>query len=338
MTLLAVLVSYWENHTDKRPNPSAARRHGNLLLDFLGSTAKVSEFTKTKQIEFIKHLHEQGLTVAYIARLMTTIGAALRRVTAKEDEEDESAMLVRAPRIIAQAVAIAQMLDAPEPTPRNWHPDMAQIAAALDAIPPEEESRLMRFIILMLAFAARNEAIQQIAPFQIDTRYKLLALNPPGRRQNKKHRPTLPVPPAIWELVQSWCDGETLVSKDRERLVMKDGERVAVKSRNRVILRKPWRAMIKAAGLPKGFTPYALRHFMATEFRLRGVSEEQRERWMGHRKETVNDGYGKFAPSYLEEARDAVLVELSALCKTSSFRQVTVKPVPRLTRLRAVST
>jgi hypothetical protein len=74
---------------------------------------------------------------------------------------------------------------------------------------------------------------------------------------------------------------------------------------------------------------------MATEMRKRDVPQEQRELWMGHRKQKTGDRYGHFAPDYLKAARRAanlVLAELEKLSKRSIYRQVTAKPVPKAKR------
>lgn len=67
---------------------------------------------------------------------------------------------------------------------------------------------------------------------------------------------------------------------------------------------------------------------MATEMRKRGVPREQREEWMGHRRQSTGDRYGSFAPEYLRAAKDCadgVLGELAALCERSIYRQVAAK-------------
>jgi integrase len=277
----------------------------------------VSRLTQAAQVDFMKWLRERKLSVAYISRVQSVIAAALNMAVAGDDDDDR-ALLNRSPRIIVQPPAVAAAIDAPEPVPRNWHPDIRSLARFLDAIPPAEQTRLMRFTILMLAFAARPEAIKELQPFQIDRRYRLVALNPPKRRQTKKHRPTLPVPALIWPLLETWSDADTIVHKDGHPVV---------------VLRKPWKAVRQAAKLPETFTPYSLRHLMATELRRRRVPREQREMWMGHRRAAVNDAYGTFDPDYLADARDAVnalLGELAALCKVSPFRQVSAKRRLRL--------
>lgn len=312
--LLAVLDPYWRDHTDRRPNPWAARRAGALLINFLDDdAARVAALTKQKQVDFIRWLRDKhGHSVAYISRVQSVIAAALNRAVA-DDDEDAGALLTRAPKIIVQPRTVAELLDAPEPTPRTWHPDLQGAAAFFDAIEPDEETRLLRFSILMLALASRPEAVKALRGEQIDHRYRLVKLNPDGRRQTKKYRPTLPAPDRLWSSLETWCEADTVVHKDGKPVV---------------VLRKPWAAARTRAGLPAQFTPYALRHMIATELRRRRVPKEQREMWMGHRRASVNDAYGIFDPDYLADARAAVddfLGELERACGKPLFRQVSAK-------------
>ena len=309
VTLIAVLNRYWTEHSDRKPNPSAARRAGSLLLDFLGNAAKVSNLTKAKQREFIAHLGRQNLSVAYISRVQAIIAAALNR--AKAEDEDDGGMLSRVPKIIVSAREIADLLDAPEPQSDNWHPTLEQIAAFMDAVKPAEETRVLRCALLTLVFAGRPEAVRELRTDQFDERHGLLQFNAPERRQTKKFRPTVPVPPRLLTYMEKWAE-------EAEWFVHKDGKEVRV-------ARKPWTKTLERAGLPASFTPKSLRHFMATEMRKRGVPKEQREEWMGHRKHSTNDGYGQFSPDFLDAAKncaDIVLADLEALCERSIYRDV----------------
>jgi integrase len=49
------------------------------------------------------------------------------------------------------------------------------------------------YLLLAFATAARPAAILELSSFQIDCDARLIKLNPPGRKQNKKRRPTLPI-------------------------------------------------------------------------------------------------------------------------------------------------
>jgi integrase len=178
--------------------------------------------------------------------------------------------------LIVQPQRIAERLDVPEPEPQNWHPDIGQLARFLDAIPYEEESRLLRFTILTLIFG-RPEAVRELRPFQINVREQEVQLNAPGRRQTKKYRPTLPMPDVVWPSLLSWRDAATIVHKNGKPVIS---------------FGKKWREVRELAGLPTEFTAKSLRHMLATELRARKVPKEEREMWQGHRRLSTNDRYG----------------------------------------------
>jgi integrase len=314
--MIAVLTKYWEEHTDKKRNRSLARRAGRHVLDHLGNDARVGAFTRKRQIEMMQKLHASGMKPSYVSRIMSSLQAALNYAVALDDD-DEGALLTRAPKIIYQPKAVADALNAAAPEPNNWHPDLDMIARFLDGLTSEEEV-LRRWAILILGFCSRAEAALEAAPFQIDPRHRLIRLNPHGRRQNKKFRPTIPVADALWPLLEEWGKGETFTGHTGVNYPY-----------------KAWNAARDRLELPEAFTRRSLRHFMATELRhahlrygVPRVPADEREMLMGHRQATTNDAYGTFDPDYLSAAKvavDAILRAIDARCKRPFLRQVTAK-------------
>ena len=326
VTLVAVFNRYWAEHSDRRPNPSAARRAWNMLLDFLRSdAAKVAVLTRAKQIEFMRTLRERGLSVAYISRVMAIIAAAINRATADDDADDQALSSALKASAAGNRAASIGCRDPRRPGAgtaqlASRHSDVSQLprrhprTSFLDAIPEEEETRLLRFTILTLVFG-RPEAVKELRPFQIDERHRLVHLNAPGRRQTKKRRATLPMPDILWPTLLSWRDAETIVHRDGNPVI---------------VLRKPWGDVRRSLDLPAAFTPKSLRHMLATELWRRGVDREQREMWQGHRRERTNDQYGRFGPDFLDQAKEAVqglLTEIDSTANRSLFRQVTAKSI-----------
>lgn len=317
--LVTVLHRYWEEHSDKLRSKAQARCAGRYLLEFMGSDARVGAFTRKRQVEFLHDLHARGFTSSYISRLMSSIQAALNRAVAADDD-DGSGLLIRAPKIIYQPKAVAEVLNVPEPEGRLWHADLAMIARFLDALTDEEEF-LRRWVIMLVGFCCRPEAALEATPYQLDRRYQLIQLNPHGRRQTKKYRPTIPVAGSLWPLLEEWSASERLSGFTFKNYPSKQWETARVR-----------------AELPEEFTPRAIRHFMATELRhahrrygVPRVPLDEREMFMGHRRAKTNDMYGAFEPDYLDAAKtavDAVLQALNAACKKPFLRQVSAKPAP----------
>ena len=85
------------------------------------------------------------------------------------------------------------------------------------------------------------------------------------------------------------------------------------------------------------FTPYVLRHSLATELRSRGVPEWECAGWLGHRTAyRTTEIYAKYRPEFLSQARaaiDAWMKEIGALLAAaprSSETPVRVQYVPGL--------
>ena len=281
MKIAEILDRYYTGHSDRKPNPSAARRAGSLLLAFVGRQATVSTLTREKQEAFILHLHcKNGLSVAYISRVMAIIAAAINRAEIPA-------------KILTSTAKIAEHLDAPEPEPNGWHPTLEQVAAHVSCATSDD---VRRFALITLVFAARPEAVRELSGEQYDHRFNLLSFNPKGRRQTKKHRPTLPVPESFRPLLAAWAEpGGKLIGGCR-------GE---------------WAKTCEATGVH--FPPKALRHFMATEMRKAGVPLEQRELWMGHRRRATNDLYGQFTPDHLQAARDCADAVLTTILRLAGL-------------------
>lgn len=94
------------------------------------------------------------------------------------------------PHIFGAVTAEAKR--AREPKGRPVSPE--EFARLLDA------ARLWQMLIFLLIAAntlARPAAILDLGPAQFDATHGLLDLNPPGRTQNKKFRPIIPVTPTL---------------------------------------------------------------------------------------------------------------------------------------------
>jgi hypothetical protein len=251
---------------------------------------------------------------------MSAVQAALNWAVAIDDDDD-AGLLTRAPKIIYQPKAVAEVLNVADPDAQRWQADLGLVASFLDGLTAEEEY-LRRWVIMLVGFCCRPEAALEATPYQLDRRHQLIHLNPQGRRQTKKHRPTIPVADALWPLLEEWSTSERLSGCTFKNYPTKQWDLARIR-----------------AELPSDFTPRAIRHLMATELRhahrrygVPRVPLDEREMFMGHRRAKTNDMYGVYEPDYLDAAKtavDAVLRALNAACKTPlpppSFRQSQAK-------------
>src|SRR5690625_2498800 len=139
------------------------------------------------------------------------------------------------------------------------------------------------YLIIALNTLARPSVPLEITPAMVDLRNRIIDLLPPGRKQNKKRRPKLPITNTLLPWLQ-WCDGETFVHYH--------GKRIANN-------KKAFAAMCERAGVQ--CTRYDLRHTMATEMRRRGVPHWETEGWLGHRMKSTSERYAVFSPDYMSE-------------------------------------
>jgi hypothetical protein len=124
------------------------------------------------------------------------LGAALQRITDGLGKESEVVLLEHHPTVTTDRNKVAELLDLPDPSPRDWLPTYQQFGRFIDGLGPRQELAF-RFIMMALNTWARPEAITDLrVGQQVDFRHRLVDLNPPGRRQNAKRRPVIR-PPTI---------------------------------------------------------------------------------------------------------------------------------------------
>jgi len=161
------------------------------------------------------------------------------------------------------------------------------------------------YVVLAINTLARPEALLELRRGQIDVERRLLHLNPVGRTQTKKYRPTLPISNTLLPWLSLERDYQVQWKKDQARPINS--------------IKMSWRKLRAESGLDREVVPYAIRHTIATELRRRGVPEWECQGFMGHRSGGVTERYAKFQPDHLGaavKAIDAYCVELSVIADT----------------------
>ena len=175
ISLAAVVGRYLSEHAAHTPSAKTALIHASIWLDYWQDAA-LSELTPPKQREFHAALKSQGKSESYIQRSIATIQAAVNFAW-KNGEIAAPVYFLKLPKQSGK--------------PMGRPIERAELRALLAASPAEH---LQRYIKTLMATAARPDAVLDLNSRQIDFQRGLINLNPAGRQQTKKYRPTVRLP------------------------------------------------------------------------------------------------------------------------------------------------
>lgn len=153
------------------------------------------------------------------------------------------------------------------------------------AVRVDEPTRVRVFVEIALGIAARRGAIENLLKVQVDLDRCLIYLNPKGRLQTKKRRPTVPIPEKLFNYVEY-----ALEDFKGEYILGHNGS-----------IRSAFETACERAELD-GVTPHTLRHTWATWAAQRGVSMFEIASVMGDTLATVEKNYLHHAPEFLRKA------------------------------------
>ena len=268
-----VLVRYYQQHAADSASAEMARIALAYWSDFFDG-ATVAEVTPARQREFIEWLKARRtppLSDGYVKRVLTVGKSALNRAY-KEGEIDTVPFIIPG----QDGEAREQTLSVAE-----------SIALWNAAEAPHERM----YLALAYCTLARPEAILGIHRSFADLDRRLLAQNPPGRRQTKKHRPVVPICDFLLPCVKYADDGP---------LVQWRGKEIAS-------FKTAWRKMRTTAKLPASTVPKVIRHTMATHLRAENVPEAEIQGFLGHKAYSgKTEVYARYRPDYLGQAVAAI--------------------------------
>ena len=301
------LVRYYEQHAKHLASAEQARHALAKWSDFFPG-ALVSEITPDQQRAFVADMRGKGLSDGYIRRTLAIGQAALNRAH-REGE------ISTVPRILLNL--------APEGEPRERLMTEAEVKALFDAA---TEPHQWIYLMLAVATAARPQAILDLTTFQLDCEARLIRLNPAGRAQNKKRRPTLPICEALLPWLRDLPSGPVVTYKGRKladtRMMLQHlTERAARTIRREAAARahtlkrvnrrsEAWAAIHDGRGRAaaiREITAYTIRHTVAAEMRKRGVPVWEVAGFLGHSSGyKTTERYAKFGPDHLAWAVRAI--------------------------------
>ncbi|WP_040617055.1 phage integrase SAM-like domain-containing protein [Roseibium sp. TrichSKD4] len=292
-----------------------------------GAAFTCGELTLKMQHAFYQYLAETyGLSTKSISIYMVTIQAALNKATIPylkptENGKIEVQILTRAPTIVTDDKSISEIIgrastkNAQKNRPLLKFEEMARF---IDSIKYEHA---FRYVVIALNTWARPEAIHDLNfHTQIDMDYGLVQLNPEGRLQTKKYRPTIRLTNNLRCWAEYWNTDYPMQFRGQKVLTAK----------------KPINAAFAAAGFPE-LSRKEIRAFMFTQSRRvllsngQRLSKTQRSEWIGHASQegsSTGEFYERFDPEFLEEAMEATDLVIQEIQKHLVIRSL-IAPVSK---------
>ena len=270
-TLARVFVRYQQQHGRHIVGADAQRRSLAVVLRHIPEGMAVAEFTLDAQRQAVLAMQRGNYGAGTIKR---AIGAAKAAVNWAWNNGELDRPI--------------PFLKVGEGQGRERVLSVAELAQLWSVGMPDH---VRAFLATLIATAARPEAALQLTRFQCDLERGVINLNPPGRVQTKKRRPTLPMP--AW--FRPWVEAA-------------EGHIVAYRGKPVAKIAGAFQTMRDAAGFGFDVTAYTIRHTVATELMARGVPELEIAAILGHRmpNSRTTGRYLHVAPERLASARAAL--------------------------------
>ena len=299
--LLETILVRWFNAVGREQASSVPNRYALAKWsdEFPGAT--VAEVTPDALDAFKRHLEDGGLSGGYIRRTFAIGKRALNWAY-------ERGMLDRAP-----FVKLPQESD-----PRARAMTMNEAAWFLRAA-AQDLPHVRLYVALAFGTAARPGSLLELKTWQqLDFDGEVIDLNPPGRKQNKKRRPSIPMAkflvPFLIDLPPGYVvqfNGKPLKSIRAAIERVRARARVMIRRHAATEVLRLWRedrdeglkALVSvkaAADAMLTVSAYTLRHTVATELRGRGVQPWELSGFLGHSTGYVTtEKYAKNRPEHL---------------------------------------
>ena len=278
-----IMARYWAGHARHIASRQRTRIALTYWMDFWQERTLADVRPIAEQEAFHHWLLTKGMKPTTASRVLGAGRAAINRAW-KRGEIDNPPFV--------QEIATAQDKQAAPPKGRTMEP--AEVAKLFEA---STHAPLHAFVVLLVATAARPSAVLELTLAQCDVKNRLIELNPQGRVQNKKYRPTLRMPESVVPLLQNLqeCYPPTMHVVGRS-----DSPIASVKT--------SWDAARKRAWLDDEVRPYSLRHTMARWLRKQGVPAWEVSAQLGHKQKGlgITEIYAPHDPSYLSKSTKAI--------------------------------
>jgi len=294
------LEKYFEERTDGKPSEKQTRNAGRVLLECWGANVRIRDLNEKKQKEFAEWCIGKGFRLSYAARNVGVLASAIRHASISAPPVTTSENVMRDRWKLTDA-----------PPERRFIPSDKELGRLLSAKMPE---KLFRWLIIQMATAGRPQTAIDLAPAMRDRESRLVHLNPPECRQNKKFRATV----REARVLRGWLD-----KWEKDGLGAYGGRYCGYSTIEGVTTALQALRARDGVNLPL-ISTYSIRHKVTTVLRQAQVSEDQVSQMLGHRRVNLRTtgGYGEWSPSYLSDAAgaiDAWFLKLQKHCSRALF-------------------
>jgi integrase len=290
---------YYDTHASKIASWDAAKYTVPLLIECFGSYAVRDLITMDIVNEYKEQRLKDGKKPSTVNRELSVLRAALNLAHEKKILFDRPPVIKDIPQ---------QKCDEEKTVTKTFTVQQLKQLVRLSKRFPA----LYRFVIIGIATEARPDAIMGLTPHQIDFDNDLIYLNPEKRKQTRKYRPVVPLPPALKPLLRAWIKEDNLGLKDPFVRAPRSGPHGI----NLSSLRYNWRQVVKdkktGMGLEGHYILKSIRHTVATWLARKKVPEKERSIQIGHErvenrnKMTAVYEHGWDDPDYLQHACAAI--------------------------------
>jgi len=300
-TLAEVFARFYEHHGQHLRSAVDIRRTLRYWLEFHGEATIKQALHQDQQLKFRSWLgNEKKLSQSSVRNALMIGKSALNWAWKRGD---------------IASVPYVQLVNPPKPEPKGRPLEVEEVARLLDAA---SEQHIRVLIAFMVGTAARTGAILDLGLNQIDLEYRLIDLNPKGREQTKKYRPTVKLP----DQLVSYVEARKQTSKS-ESLILYDGS--AVDS-----VKRSWATTRAASGLEGNVQTYSFRHTIARWLRMQSVPAWEVAAQLGHKAPdySTTEIYAPFDPAYLTKATGAIdlfLCQVARQLRASTISEFLLK-------------
>ncbi|MFG1413993.1 site-specific integrase [Xanthobacter sp. VTT E-85241] len=280
LPLADVLLAHWERHAKKQRSAPTQKMSLAYWNEHFGAASVAEATSRAARDWFVAFLEGKGMKPSTVARVISVGKAALRAAW----EYGEIASLPPFKNV-----------DEGDKQPRGRPLSVDEIRKLLK----HASGYMHTYIMLLAGTGARPEALLQLTWERIDLETGIITLNPPGRAQTKKRRPTIRICEALrLFLVQLKAEAKP---EDGDALVSPNGAVLAS-------VKTAWRTLRANAGFGQDVQPTSFRHTVARWMRANSVPPWEVAAFLGHRMPGYNitEVYAHADPAYMAASREAL--------------------------------